>query len=80
MTRSKNSETSSKDEDVVTLKYIEGIFQRKETVFKIGTSNKGTKVAEPIAMRPPPPEASTIPAAKAIAKPSKGADADALFL
>ena len=62
----------SKDEDIVTLKYIESIFQRKETVFKIGTSNKGTKVTEPTAMRPPPSDAPVIPAAKATAIPQKG--------
>ena len=43
-----------KDEDIVTLKYIQSVFQSKKTVFKIGTSNKGTSITDPVNMSLPP--------------------------
>ena len=43
-----------KDEDSVTLKSIEKAFARKETVHKIGTSNKGTPLKQQIPMSEPP--------------------------
>ena len=62
----------SKDESIVTLKYIEVAFQRKETVFKIGTQSKGTPIAEPIKIQPVPPSDSKFPAAKTTPKGTKG--------
>ena len=51
----------SKDEDSVTLKSVELAFSNTETVYRIGTDNKGTPVTEAIKMRPPP----QVPATKA---------------
>ena len=39
---------------VITLKSIEIAFQRKETVHKIGTDNKGTPISDKINMQKPP--------------------------
>ena len=62
----------SKDDSIVTLKYIEVAFQRKETVFKIGTQCKGTPIPEPTKMQPVPSPSSKFPAAKATPKGDKG--------
>ena len=44
----------SEDDDALTLKSIEKAFTRKETVHKIGIDNKGTPVAQPVALKPTP--------------------------
>ena len=63
-----------KDEDSVTLKYIETVFQREETIFKIGTSNKGTPIVKPVNMSAPPNNEQKVAAAKAEMKPGGGKD------
>ena len=62
-----------KDQASVTLKYMEKVFKRKESVFKIGTSTKGTPVGTPTSMNPPPKDIPNIHAAKATPKTEEDA-------